>query len=554
MVFLFPYILSQFKFNFLRAAELRFVSITLLTFLFFGLISALVSKQPQLSFIGNHSRLNGYMFYATLSLLVLSIISNFRKNKIDTFLKIILVSGIFLILYSSIQYFNLDFVQWNLSFNRVVGTLGNPDFNSAYLGIIGIIGFYFFLAEVRFKKLPYLCVSLLSLTLAISTNAKQGPFIYILGISILLALGKPQKRFKLILISIMSSVIILLVTFGMLNFGPFASWIYKPSITFRGDYWRAGWRMFVDNPFFGVGFGRYGDYFRQYRDATQVTRRGSELTADQPHNVFLDILSTGGLFTFVPYILFILFVVYLGIKNIYATSNKEVRFQSTALFAIFIAYLTQSFISIDQIALALIGWSVAGLIILKSLSDDFANKQKDLKLNIANFFGPLVAMSISLMVLVPMWRSDISSRFINGLANNLDNYSNKQFVRSETDKLSKINSIDSYYLQVAGISYLRLKEFDLAVLLFEKSVKNNSRDSISAAYLSSIYMQTNDCEKSLKYSYIAVQLDPFNQTNLLDRMRCLVKIGKKSEALELRNRILEIDSQNEFAKASRELL
>lgn len=57
----------------------------------------------------------------------------------------------------------------------------------------------------------------------------------------------------------------------------------------RGDVWRATWAMIQDNPLAGVGFGGYWAVIPRYHDAS------GQLTPQQAHNDYLEILASGGL-------------------------------------------------------------------------------------------------------------------------------------------------------------------------------------------------------------------------------------------------------------------
>ncbi|HYO92470.1 MAG TPA: O-antigen ligase family protein, partial [Pyrinomonadaceae bacterium] len=57
----------------------------------------------------------------------------------------------------------------------------------------------------------------------------------------------------------------------------------------RSEVWRATWALVKDNPLAGVGFGGYWAVIPKYHDAS------GELTPQQAHNDYLEILASGGL-------------------------------------------------------------------------------------------------------------------------------------------------------------------------------------------------------------------------------------------------------------------
>jgi hypothetical protein len=151
------------------------------------------------------------------------------------------------------------------------------------------------------------------------------------------------------------------VLVGTLNKGPLASILYKDSVTYRGDYWRAGWKMTVDNPIFGVGLDSYGDWYRRSRTIEATLRRGPDMTSNAAHNVFLDISAYGGFPLVLIYIALMVLVITSAVKVIKRSQGFNVGF--VGLVAGWVAFQAQSIISINQIGLALWGWVLSGLII-----------------------------------------------------------------------------------------------------------------------------------------------------------------------------------------------
>jgi hypothetical protein len=140
-----------------------------------------------------------------------------------------------------------------------------------------------------------------------------------------------------------------------------ASVLYKDSVTYRGDYWRAGWKMTVDNPIFGVGLDSYGDWYRRSRTIEATLRRGPDVTSNAAHNVFLDISASGGFPLVFIYIALMALVIVSAVKVIKRTQGFNAGF--VGLVAGWVAFQAQSIISINQIGLALWGWVLSGLII-----------------------------------------------------------------------------------------------------------------------------------------------------------------------------------------------
>jgi hypothetical protein len=151
------------------------------------------------------------------------------------------------------------------------------------------------------------------------------------------------------------------VLVGTLNKGPLAPLLYKDSVTYRGDYWRAGWKMTLENPIFGVGLDSYGDWYRRSRTIEATLRRGPEVVSNAAHNVFLDISAYGGFPLVLIYVALMGLVVLSAVKVIKRSPDFNAGF--VGLVAGWVAFQSQAIISINQIGLALWGWVLSGLII-----------------------------------------------------------------------------------------------------------------------------------------------------------------------------------------------
>jgi hypothetical protein len=90
-------------------------------------------------------------------------------------------------IYSLIQFLNLDPVEWNNSYNRIIGTFGNPNFIGAFMGIF-VSTMFIALIAYRTERMKLLIASfgiLLGVVVIKLSDALQGAIIPIFGISAL---------------------------------------------------------------------------------------------------------------------------------------------------------------------------------------------------------------------------------------------------------------------------------------------------------------------------------------------------------------------------------
>jgi hypothetical protein len=148
---------------------------------------------------------------------------------------------------------------------------------------------------------------------------------------------------------------------GILQKGPLAAYLYKPSVSFRGDYWKTGISMGKSNPITGIGIDSYGIYFRTFRSLKSTISPGVETTTDASHNVIIDFFAGYGAIAAITYIALTIFVAVVSIRHFRKLDYFDPLFFS--LFMVWSGYQLQSLISINQLGLAVWGWSFGGALI-----------------------------------------------------------------------------------------------------------------------------------------------------------------------------------------------
>jgi O-antigen ligase len=313
---------------------------------------------------GSQGRNTGLITYCSFSLIFISavIASNatvIRRSEIAA-----LVVGIASIVYGFIQASGADPINWVNPYSPVFGFLGNPNFQSSLMGILGSMVFaQLFVKEMKISQRALLVTYLLaSLYIIKETSSQQGFLVLVIGIGVILGVYiLHHSRTLGFTYGLLSFFAFFLVLFGTLNKGPLSSILYKESVTYRGDYWRAGWKMTMEHPIFGVGMDSYGEWYLRSRSLEATLRRGPEISSNAAHNVFLDISSYGGFPLLIIYVALIILVLLSAIRVLKRSKGFDPVF--VGLVGAWVAFQAQSIISINQIGLAIWGWVISGLII-----------------------------------------------------------------------------------------------------------------------------------------------------------------------------------------------
>jgi hypothetical protein len=208
---------------------------------------------------------------------------------------------------------------------------------------------------------------------------------------------------------------------GLMKVGPLADLIYKSSVSYRFEYWKAGIEMFKANPITGVGLNSYGDWYRFFRSENSLVSPGVNVFTNTAHNVYIDLAATGGIFLLISYVL----IIFLTLKSSYRfmMRNKEFDVTFFALFGAWVVYLVQASVSIDQIGLAIWGWILPGLIFSyekidqsRHGSDSKSQEKKStakLTINVLSpqaVIGSSLGLILGIVAVVPALQADFDLR------------------------------------------------------------------------------------------------------------------------------------------------
>ena len=370
------FILSRDKFRIL----LRSGKVTLFLILSFLLasINALVASSAPISqsLYGAYGRNNGFLTYLFLLLILVGAasISRLESFKMLNF-ALYASAGVNFIYCLWVLSFG-DFLGWTNPYGNILGTFGNPNFSGAFIALSSVSLFTLVLDKTKSKgtRLAVLLAVAVGIFEVYMSNALQGQVLLVAGfgyLGFLLLYYKKKIISYLYLLAGLSVAVIGIL--GTQQIGPLGSYLYKTSVTLRGQYWLAAWNMGNSNPFTGVGFDSYGDWYRRSREAKALVSPGVNVTSNTAHNVPLDIFAFGGWPLFISYLVILSLAVISIIKVIRRRKSFDPVFAS--LSAAWLCYQLQSVISINQLGLAIWGWLLSGALI----AFDHADKRNSIQ-------------------------------------------------------------------------------------------------------------------------------------------------------------------------------
>lgn len=534
-------------------SKVKLISFLLILFLS---LSTIISNDKYVSFFGYSQRKTGFFTYLILTLIFLYSVDSFKLiHKNSIYLTSIFV-GLILSIYALLQISGIDFVHWDNPYNAIISTLGNPNFAAAVMAITATIlfGVTFDSTYKVYLRVISLVIFILLFSAILLSQALQGLLSLALGCSIILIVIIYSKSRRLglatLLISVLTGIVGIL---GILQVGPLTSMLYKSSVTVRGYYWRAGVEMFKTHILFGVGPDRYGDFFKEYREVGYPLKYGYNITSTNAHNVPIQFFATGGILVGITYLLLVIFIGWRGLNSI-IKSEKDSKLIKSVVFGAWVAYQAQSFVSIDNLGIAIWGWVLGGVVVALSCDGETSimNEHKNIELTRAAF-QPIISSALTLLMFIfcsILYRGEVSM------------YQTRQWfnptvaenkIKFHDYALKTINTplVDPEYRVDVG-SYLGAMGFtNEALQVLTTELVRNPRNLDLLNILANYNEQLDNLEYAINYRLKIQKYDPWNAENLVQLGRNYKKNGKLNEANIAFTKVLEFAPGTEVATTAR---
>jgi O-antigen ligase len=315
---------------------------------------------------GVYGRNTALVTYLLLMMVIASVAILRRESSFNLLIWGLIGAGLVNVIYCGWVIAFGEIIPWNNPYGNILGTFGNPNFIGAFLGIFAasLIAFILKPGTSLAICVTSVVIFFISVYEIIDSNAIQGRVVVAAGLGIV-GFYLVRSKFDAVIAQVGYVLVVAIggvfALLGALQIGPLTKYIYKTSVSLRGEYWQAGWNMGSEHPLTGVGFDTYGDWYRRLRDTQALVLPGPNITTNAAHNVPFDVFAFGG---------WPLFIVYVAILSLSVIAIIKVTIRARKYDAIFVTlttawacYQLQSIISINQIGLAVWGWLFGGALI-----------------------------------------------------------------------------------------------------------------------------------------------------------------------------------------------
>jgi len=514
------------------------------------------------AFFGETQRRNGFITYLALGLVMLGSSMFIRNYNIKKLYTSTFWIGLILSIYALMQTTGNDFVKWNNPYNPIIGTLGNPNFASAVMSIVAIMIFTtIFISSIKlYLRISSFVLFLLLILMIYRSGARQGILALAVGVGFFLAIWSYYKKKQVgYFVFGLGAVTLLFSIAGMLQIGPLKELLYKPSVSVRGYYWRAGIDMFTNYPLTGVGMDRYGAYFKEFREVEYPLRYGYEITSTNAHNTFIQFFATGGIFLGLSYLFLNLFIFKQAINAIKKSQGVQ-QIYTLSIFAAWATFHAQSLVSIDNIGIAIWGWFFGGAIIGLSASTvknlDFETNTLKIKNNYINF-KQLIISSLSVIIvsilITFLYRGENNSFKANVLLNSTDSNLREEFYDLQIKAINSTLNDPSYSINRA-IALVQNGFIEDGLKVVENILFNDPRNQDALNGLSILNEDLGRYGTAIKYRLEMAKIDPWNAVNYLALADDYRIIGKVEESKLMLEKIISFDKSSNIANEADKLL
>jgi O-antigen ligase len=399
--FLTPSLFLIIKNNFQIMSMLLKTVLIIVVFIVIQMVMVMIFTDSPLEqqFFGKTGRGLGFLTYLSLLIIFSTSIFVFQRQTIAKLCYALFYSSFLTSVYAIIQFYGFDIFNWTTRTNGIIGTIGNPNFQSSFSAIALITCFYYYHENSRNLKIFAIGNAIVSLYAIYLCQSWQGYALVIIGLILLLLQYFwywSKALFKV------SSLIVFLtsipVFFGIFKIGPLSDLLYKYSVKSRGEMWRSSFNASKDNPIFGIGIDSFGDYSLRYRNPVDVG--GVNEFTDNSHNYYLEFSTTGGFPLLILNLILIVMVFYSLMKLIRRTSSFDPLIST--FFCVWACHIAQSVISPASIPLLIWNYVMSGALIglASGINFEYLSKISKVKNSGNNFVRSrwlLVAFSIFLL-------------------------------------------------------------------------------------------------------------------------------------------------------------
>lgn len=326
-------------------------------------LSTVTSVSPTTSFFGEYTYYSGLLSMLSHIALLLVIVRTFDLPATDGVLVSVAAASTVVVGYGLLQLLGADPLAWDAAVTGVFATLGNPNFAAGWLAIAFPAVAYVAVSDRRGPTTIWAAriLAALLVVVIVGTASFQGPIALVAGLAAF-AVVSFGGRLDTVGWKLGAALLVVGTVVTGLIAGGFLRDQLAAGFDERRLMWVTAFRVFRSSPLFGSGLDTYGLEFLARRPAEHAARFGAT-NPEQAHSVPLDLLADGGLAVLLPYLAFVSYAAWELWRSWRITDDRH-RLLLGGVAGMWVAYQTQSLVSIDVPANATMHWiAAAGMLV-----------------------------------------------------------------------------------------------------------------------------------------------------------------------------------------------
>jgi len=549
-----------------------------------------------IGFYGRYEGLSTLWMYGLLYYIALNFIR--RKEQMKRILYTVLSAAVFMSIYSIMQRAKLDPFAWGgvVTWQRVIGTIGQPNFLAAYVDMAFIIGLAVLINidmgengssnKEKLTRIILDSIVIIGLTLIYTcilfTQSRGGFLGLAAGVSLFIFSASKDviiKNWKKVAILFTFIFVISFITMLNPEYSPIARAAYEaermeesqaqetPVIKYsaalsRLETWKSGYRIIGAYPIFGIGQEVLKMIFPQYETEFFRFYEGFHVKQDRMHNEICDMGVTRGVITLAIYVWMLGVFFWLGIKIVSSDKDPEMKLFVAAMMGAAVAYLVQNQFSFGVVAITTLLWIMMGMTASIHVGEPIVERKEfnwDPS-DIPWLYGALLLITGVIFGYLSMlqFRGDIY--FKSGKMLSQSRMMNQAVY--DLEKSIKILPCEGSTWTHLGITYLNVAQstgkadlLDRAISIFVKASEIDPYNAdnfyiMGRAYLLKSMYGGDYLKEVLRAEENALKIDPKYAEAYQVRGAVYDKMGDSDKAFEMFKRSLEINpSQAEAANA-----
>ncbi|MFP4498673.1 MAG: O-antigen ligase family protein [Vulcanimicrobiota bacterium] len=529
-----------------------------------------------------------YMIDLAFNIIVFVLVfTAFNKEQGEKFYHLAVILGVIVAVYSLIQHFGLDFVNWvqvELVKNRSISTLGNPDFLSAFLSmIIPLVLSMVFYEKIKIRSWLWVILAGFLIFVNIFTYTRTG-LVSMLGSSVIVvaAVGwnKLKENYKkviaiILLIALGVGLILILENAGVTNqtlVGRMEAFRNpaERNVSARIYLLKVAMSLIRDNPWLGVGPDNFGKVYFPYKYLEPELMRARKRIPGSSHNIYLDIGVFSGVFALLCFLGFIFYLFYKGLaffRNHFDTLPEKEEMVIAGYAAGVCAFLIHHLAVFSVLPVDILFWifsAFCGIYFIRRPVEEEKvtagfNAVKIVLAVVVIICGGLITCDAGRKVAASYYYSRGSSyrKYFDTAAGDKANIWVFNLASSNMKKAVNLDSKNyEYWLGLGKVheefaivvnnQEYALEAGNLAIENYFNSIRLNPGNPYAYADLGRLYRRFGQPGLAYKYYKAAVETDPYQPVFLTDFATLNEQLGNINQAGLYYKRVLEQYSREDW--------